>query len=95
MLLIMGNAAHTDLIARADRRPAPHEVGLLDDGPLADRGLLTDGGWLPGGSAPTVALVAAESGAAVRLLAPVAPHERTRHRNLPAAPGRYRPVRLS
>ncbi|WP_371401414.1 PfkB family carbohydrate kinase [Kribbella sp. NBC_00662] len=65
MLLIIGNAAHTDLIARADRRPAPHEVGRLEGGPLAD------GGWLPGGSAPTVALVASEAGEAVRLWHPL------------------------
>jgi ADP-ribosylglycohydrolase len=65
MLLIMGNAAHTDFIAHADRRPAAHEVGRLGDGPLAD------GGWLPGGSAPTVALVASETGARVRLWHPL------------------------
>lgn len=65
MLLVMGNAAHTDLIAHADRQPASHEVGILRDAPL------TDGGWRPGGSAPTVALVASEGSERVRLWHPL------------------------
>jgi ADP-ribosylglycohydrolase/sugar/nucleoside kinase (ribokinase family) len=65
MLLVMGNAAHTDLIARVDRLPSSSEVARFRGGPIAE------GAWLPGGSAPTVALVAAEVHDKVRLWYPL------------------------
>ncbi len=53
MLLVAGSAALSDLIAAVDRVPAAHEVAQLLPSPAAE------GRWLPGGTAPTVALAAA------------------------------------
>jgi ADP-ribosylglycohydrolase/sugar/nucleoside kinase (ribokinase family) len=65
MLLVIGNAAHSDLIARVDRVPSSHEVARLNGGPGGK------GDWLPGGSAPTVALVASEYCEQIRLWYPL------------------------
>ncbi len=65
MLLVAGSAALADLIAQVDRVPAAHEVAQLLPSPAAE------GRWLPGGTAPVVALAAAAAGASVRLWHPL------------------------
>jgi len=67
VLLVAGYAALEDLIAHVDRVPAAHEVAELLASPAAS------GQWLPGGTAPTVALAAAAEGASVRLWHPLPP----------------------
>jgi ADP-ribosylglycohydrolase/sugar/nucleoside kinase (ribokinase family) len=64
-ILVAGSAALHDLIATADE-PAPRStIGVLRDGPGAR------GQWLPGGSAPTVALAIAAQGLSVALWHPL------------------------
>jgi ADP-ribosylglycohydrolase/sugar/nucleoside kinase (ribokinase family) len=64
-ILVAGCAALHDLIATADE-PAPRStIGVLRDGPGAR------GRWLPGGSAPTVALAIAAQGLPVALWHPL------------------------
>ena len=67
MILVLGNAAHADLIVTVDTVPSAHDVGRVTGGPGAA------GQWLPGGSAATVAIAAAQSGAHVRLWHPLPP----------------------
>lgn len=53
MLLVVGNAATADGLVRVDETPASHDVGHI--AALANRQEF----WLPGGSAPAIAIAAA------------------------------------
>lgn len=63
--LIVGNAAHLDLILLGDQRPGDSDFGLLDASPGRD------GIWCEGGASMTIALSMVRTGAPASLWHPV------------------------
>jgi hypothetical protein len=80
--LVAGCAALYDLLGSIDTSAAADgRIGVLTAGPARD------GTWLPGGSAPTVALAMAERGASVALWHPLPRSEADPTRTRLAAAG--------
>lgn len=64
-VLVVGSAAHLDLILRAERIPAHSDFALLDDTPSSS------GDWMQGGAAMTIAVALVRWGLGARLWHPM------------------------